>query len=217
MYSKSCILLTISIILLVIISNTACTKKKSNFFKVETKNILTDESIQATNSNSLDEEKPIQLDVKTKQKIESIIQQPITDKLSCPDEMINFILPNSQEDNWFIEKKFVNSDAITIINELIKIPEGYFPEDIKILGVVIQNNIAYVNLSKEIECSSNGIYRSDHYLEINLKSIVNTLCLNQSLNITSVQFLVEGKADNLLGSMMIYPPLTPDIELTDIN
>jgi germination protein M len=80
------------------------------------------------------------------------------------------------------------------------------PQNSKILSVVIKNNIAYINFSKEFEFNQYGRESTVNQL----KQIVFTA--TEFANIKSVQFMIEGKIKNYLGGegVIINKPLTRD-------
>jgi len=78
------------------------------------------------------------------------------------------------------------------------------PTNTKILSVYIKNNIAYIDLSKDFQYNSYG--RESTLAQ--LKQIVYTT--TEFSNISSVQFLIEGKVQTYLGGegVLINKPLS---------
>ncbi|MGD9676780.1 MAG: GerMN domain-containing protein [Vulcanibacillus sp.] len=103
---------------------------------------------------------------------------------------------NDEGTGWMTTvQKDLPADPEIIINELITNEITFIPKDTKLLSFEVKDNIAYVNLSKEFENMSLG----DFNIWISIYTIVNTLCLNEELNIDSVQFLIEGEIQHFIG------------------
>lgn len=124
-------------------------------------------------------------------------------------DYIKFFYYDNSNHNWSVEKKMLPADAELIVNELIKSKNNLIPKDTKLLSFEVKDNIAYVNLSKDFEdittLGDNGIWK-------NIYTIVNTLCLNESLHIDSVKFMLDGKEEQYIGSTITSEPIKPNID-----
>lgn len=118
---------------------------------------------------------------------------------------IKLFYPGDSYNNWLIEEKKLPIDPALVVNELINNSNSKIPKDTKLLSLEVKDNIAYVNLSKEFEDMTNlgdmGIWQI-------IYSIVNTLCLNESLNINSVQLLLDGKIEQFIGDTITDKPIS---------
>lgn len=126
--------------------------------------------------------------------------------------IIKLIYPDSGFEYWLIVEEELIADPSVVINELINNPNTRIPKETQLLSFEIIDNIAYVNLSKEFAELSLG----DNVISANLQTIVNTLCLNEDLNIDAVQFLIEGKIEMAIGSSVGDRTYTTSIKLIDL-
>lgn len=113
-----------------------------------------------------------------------------------------------------LEERFVEQLTPEIlINELIlgpAIPENIktIPEGTQLLGITIENEVAYVNFSREIVDNHWGGSAGEF---MTLGSIANTLAMNETLGITEVQILVEGEViETLAGHFDTSIPIKPN-------
>ena len=106
--------------------------------------------------------------------------------------------------------------ADIVVNELIKGPkekdlQPTIPAETKLLSLKIADNVAYVNLSKEIQAKHWGGSTGEI---MTVYSIVNTLA-DLNIGIEKVQILVEGeKQQTLVGHLDTFEPLTPMWDIT---
>lgn len=128
--------------------------------------------------------------------------------LYYPDESGEYLIaskhifeidPDDKDDNLYED----------IVEELIEGPDNpregvsVIPKKTKVLGVVIKNKIAYVNLSKYFETHFPGGSTSEIMI---IGSIVDTLTNLEEID--KVQILVEGKKiDSLSGHFDLTSPL----------
>lgn len=85
-----------------------------------------------------------------------------------------------------------------IISETIKRNDKCFNQETKVLNVTVKDKIAYVDLSKEFDDQNTN---SSALARLKVSSIVNGLCLNNSLDIDGVYFLIEGKQQEGVAGM----------------
>lgn len=78
----------------------------------------------------------------------------------------------------------------SIIRETIKMNSNCINQNTKLFDVKVKNRIAYVNFSNEFDDPNTN---SSSAAEMKINSIVNGLCLNKSLNIDGVKFLINGE------------------------
>ncbi|WP_242942403.1 GerMN domain-containing protein [Hathewaya proteolytica] len=107
------------------------------------------------------------------------------------------------------------SDLEQVLYELFKGAESkeltcVIPKDVKIKSVNVKDNIAYVDFDKSIEGKIQGSCGEIMFTY----SIVNTLTLNKSLNISGVKFYVDGNVVESLGGHLDHSEvMEPDLDL----
>lgn len=98
-----------------------------------------------------------------------------------------------------------------IVEELIKGPRNpelsvTIPKEARLLSIKVDNGVAYVDFSKEIQTKHWGGSAGE---AMTIYSVVNSLA--QVPGIKQVQFLVEGKKqESLVGHIDITGPITPN-------
>ncbi|OGO76999.1 MAG: hypothetical protein A2Y23_03200 [Clostridiales bacterium GWB2_37_7] len=126
---------------------------------------------------------------------------------------IKFIMLHQKEHRWVAtEKEVKDATPEAVINELLKFPM-IFPEGTELLNFEVKERIAYVDMSSEFNSYNLG----SSGIEQIIYSIVNTLSLNESLGITGVQFLIEGKVEEYIGEFIADEILKPNIKLSDLE
>lgn len=130
-------------------------------------------------------------------------------KSTTNKEYIKLFYPDANVEYWLIEEKELAVDPSVVVNELIKNKNNLIPTETELIDIKIENNIAYVNLSKSFENLSLG----DTGIWINIYTIVNTLTLNENLNIDYVQLLIDGEIRQFIGDTITVKPIAPNIEL----
>jgi len=112
------------------------------------------------------------------------------------EDFIKFFIPDRYAMYWLIEEKPIhNNDLKAIVNEVIKHKNSRIAEGTKLLSIEVKDRIANVNLSKEFNSYNLGSCGT----LCSIYTIVNTLCLNESLGIDGVKFLIEGKSVKTIG------------------
>lgn len=102
----------------------------------------------------------------------------------------------------------------TVVRELIKGPSSSelkrtIPPETSLLSLSVENGVARVNLSREVQNSHYGGSAGESML---IYSIVNSLA--ETTGINQVQFLVEGnKVESFYGHIGITEPLQPNTSL----
>lgn len=125
---------------------------------------------------------------------------------------IKFIMLDPKH-NWVAKEKEVKgATPESVINELLKFPK-IFPEGAELLNFEVKEQIAYVDMSSEFDSYNLG----SSGIEQIIYSIVNTLCLNESLDIIGVKFLIEGKEEEFIGELVANEVLKPNIKLSDLE
>ena len=122
---------------------------------------------------------------------------------------IKLLYPDSNVEYWLVEEKKLPLDPKAVVEELIRNKNNMIPKETKLLDIRVENRVAYVNLSQEFEDLSNG----DTPGWINIHTIVNTLTLNESLNIDYVQLLLEGKIEQFIWDTITDKPKPSSTEL----
>jgi len=127
---------------------------------------------------------------------------------------IKFIIPDSRfYDVWIVdEKQIKDTTPQAIIKELLKYPK-IFPEGSKLLNIQVKEYIAYVDMNNEFDSYNLGSSGTNEILY----SIVNTLCLNESLGINGVKFLIEGKEVKYIGEFVADSVKKPHIKLSELE
>lgn len=113
--------------------------------------------------------------------------------------------------------QMTNPSPKSVLQQLIKGPASKnlfatMPDDITVIDVSVEEGIAYVNFSKEMGEAINGNYGTSTASQFLLYAIVNTLALNESLEIDQVKILVEG-ADIELGPFGKIGPQKPNLDI----
>ncbi len=104
--------------------------------------------------------------------------------------------------------------AEAIVEELIKGPQSpelsrTIPPETKLLGLRVENGVAYVDFSREIQTKHWGGSAGE---AMTIFSVVNSLA--RLPGIEKVQFLVEGKAqESLVGHADTTQPIAPNWDL----
>lgn len=118
------------------------------------------------------------------------------------------------------EERILDTEEIIgeiIVNELIKGPgikstlKPIFPKDTKLISFSIKNNIALVNLSKEVQSNMDAIKE-----EVCLKAIVSSLDKLDSINEILIQ-VESGSVKTLGGNFDISNPLKKGSGFTRIK
>ena len=126
---------------------------------------------------------------------------------------IKFIIPDEKGLDWVVKEKEVKgATPEAVINELLKYP-NLFPKDTELLNIEVKEQIAFVDMSSEFDSYNLG---SSGIIAI-IYSIVNTLSLNESLGITGVQFLIEGKVEEYIGEFIADEVIKPNIKLSELK
>lgn len=112
------------------------------------------------------------------------------------EDYIKIFYSDSQAMYWLIEEEKIAVNPKVIVEYLIACEKTSIPKNTDLLSLEVKDNVAYVNLSKEFECFEKG----DLVISINMGTIVHTLCLNESLNINKVVFLLEGDRVTTIGA-----------------
>lgn len=126
---------------------------------------------------------------------------------------IKFIMLHNKEHRWIaIEKKMKDVTPEMVLRELLQFPM-VFPKKTKLLHFEVRDSIAYVDMNREFDSYNLGTTG----IEQIIFSIVDTLCLNESLGVTGVQFLIEGKKVGTIGEFMVDDVIRPNITLEDLE
>lgn len=139
------------------------------------------------------------------------IQQKETVKLYFSDNQAMFLKPEVREVTVQGEPL-----AEVVVKELIKGPTEKdllktVPPETKLLSLQVEDGIAYLNLSKEVQTKHWGGTTGEM---MTVYSIANTLT-DLNIGIKKVQFLVEGeKQETLVGHLGTFEPITPDWYMT---
>lgn len=150
-------------------------------------------------------------------------QPPISSKPLEQEEMIKLYFSDDQAMYLKPEVRQVTVKGETladvVVQELIKGPENEnllatIPAETKLISLKIADNVAYVNLSKELQCKHSGGSTGEI---MTVYSIVNTL-IDLNIGIEQVQLLVEGeKQETLVGHLDTFEPLLPEWGLTTLG
>ena len=86
------------------------------------------------------------------------------------------------------------------------------PEDTKLRGISVEGGVCTVNLSPEFLAA---LPQDEQSARLLLYSIVNTLCMQEDLSISTVQILADGHAIESIGGVPASVPLEPDWTLLE--
>ena len=117
-----------------------------------------------------------------------------------------FVASADMSDLVISTKKADPTNLAAIVEETIKLNATCISPNTKVLGIKVDNNTAYVNLSREFDDPNTN---SSAAAIIKINSIVNVLCLNEVLNIKSVVFLIEDKQLESVGPILTNNPISP--------
>lgn len=194
---------SILLIVLITVSLVACnTNNKSidNNLEKEKNNIIIDER-EEDNENNIEEENQVEEPTsKTNYEKKVVILYFVNNEyINTGDENLEKLIP---------EKRTVECGDIsleeTIVKELMKGPENnnlstLIPTNVKLLGVEVSDNTAFVNFSQK------NLYGSSMEETFTINQIVGSLL--ELDNIEKVQFLIDGKkAESLMGHFDIAEP-----------
>lgn len=150
------------------------------------------------------------------------LEQSLEDEEEAPDgpaesaeDSAVLYFSNKEADKLVKEKREIKVSEQemkkAILEELIKGPEDpglerTIPEDVKVLGVTVEEGIASTDFSGEMRSSHWGGSTGEI---LTVYSIVNTL--GELSDVEQVRFLIEGEEiDTLLGHMDLSEPVHPD-------
>lgn len=124
---------------------------------------------------------------------------------------IELYVPDDNLSKWVIEEEKVDISELKNVIEALKDTEKCcIPKDTEVNSIKIENEIAYIDLSKDFDDSQTG---SSAAVKVKIYSIVNTLCLNECFNVDGVKFLIDGKEVETIGPMDVSLIKTPKLEL----
>ena len=107
--------------------------------------------------------------------------------------------------------------ASTVFTALLEGPRyqelsGLMPEGTKLRGISVEGGVCTVNLSSEFMA---GLPKEEQSARLLLYSIVDTLCMQEKLSISTVQILSDGHAIESIGGVPASMPLEPDWTLLE--
>ena len=107
--------------------------------------------------------------------------------------------------------------ASTVFTALLEGPRyqeltSLMPEGTKLGGISVQGGVCTVNLSSEFMA---GLPKGEQAARLLLYSIVDTLCMQEKLSISTVQILSDGHAIESIGGVPASMPLEPDWTLLE--
>ena len=86
------------------------------------------------------------------------------------------------------------------------------PEDTRLRSILVEGGVCTVSLSPEF---LTGLPEEEQAARLLLYSIVNTLCMQEDLSVTSVQILADGHTLESIGGVPASAPLEPDWTLLE--
>lgn len=117
------------------------------------------------------------------------------------ENTINLYVANNDVSKLTLEKIDIPKENLEeIISETINRNEQSFNPNTKVLNITVKDRIAYVDLNKEFDDPNTN---SSALARLKVFSIVNGLCLNKSLNIDGIYFLIEGEQQEGVAGMGI--------------
>ena len=127
------------------------------------------------------------------------------------EKLIELYVPDDNISKWVVEEKNVDiSELKNVITALKDTEKCCIPKETEVNSIIIENKIAYVDLSKDFDDSQTG---SSAAVKVKIYSIVNTLCLNECFNVDGVIFLIDGKEVETIGPKDVSLIKTPKLEL----
>jgi germination protein M len=117
-----------------------------------------------------------------------------------------YVLPSDGSQNLAAKKMKIKAakgqEALAALQAVVENNVKSFPKGTKVLGLVVKDGLATINMSKEFLAKGQGEYERT----MSLYAIVNTL--TEFPDIKKVLFQAEGKKIDVLGQMDMSEPLT---------
>lgn len=130
-------------------------------------------------------------------------------------EYIKIFYPDNNVEVWLIKEEKIENSIESIFNYLIKDNDLLIPDNLVLNNFSINESILTIDISEHIIFDPNtGIHSGDKVVFINLSSIVNTYCLNETLNIDEVIFLINGVKVDTIGAISNKTPFKPNATLS---
>lgn len=126
---------------------------------------------------------------------------------------VKFFIPDSQLNYWLIEERGLNDPTPKRVVEVImELDQFGFQNGLELHNVEVLNGIANVNLNDKFEYYDIG----DTGNYTNMLIIINTLCLNESMGVKAVQFMIDGEIIGSIGGSITDKPMYPNATLQPI-
>jgi len=190
------------LVLVIAFTLVSCTSEKPGDLDVEKPQ---DNEDIIEDNNSEDEDENPQEPISENNKEEVVLYFANNEYIETGSEDLDKVLP----ENRIIEYNNTSLEE-EIVRELMKGPEleelsTSIPETVKLLGVKVENKIAFVDFAAE------GLNGGSLQEDLTIMQIVNTLLELDSVE--KVQFLIDGKeSESLMGHMDIMEPYDSKLE-----
>ena len=117
-----------------------------------------------------------------------------------------YVLPDDGSQSLVLKKVKIKAEQgqeeLAVLQAVVENNAKSFPKGTKVLGLIVKDGLATVNLSKEFLTKGQGEYERT----MSLYAIVNSL--TEASTVKKVLFQAEGKKIEVLGQMDLEGPLT---------
>ena len=177
-----------------IISMFGCSNDENS--KTDLSNVSNEQSKDLSNIESMSDDSSIS----ENSNVESSVEESLPESAS----KVNIYVPSSSDDDLdlckVIEYQY-NGTIEDLINTMIKV--NALPKGTKLLSFKIENEIAYIDLSKEYSDAMIGSFAELQYVIALVNTIID--CYDDTDNVSKVRYTVEGKDLDVGGGIHDVP------------
>jgi len=160
--------------------------KKDENSKTELSNVSDEQSKDLSNTESSEQSMSDNSSISENSNVESSVEESLPE--NAPK--VNIYVPSSADEDLckVIEYQY-NGTIEGLINTMIK--ANALPKGTKLLSFRIENEIAYIDLSKEYSDAMIGSFAELQYVIALVNTIID--CYDDTDNVNKVRYTVEGK------------------------
>jgi len=126
------------------------------------------------------------------------------------DEQAQYLLPEEREISPLTINKAFEQLVLGPNNKNLY---STLPPKVELIDVYIENNIAVLNINKELYLAMNGNYGTSTASRMLLNSLVGTIVYNEVFQVDGIKILIEGKDDVSLGQYGVLNIIYPNEEV----
>lgn len=162
--------------------------------KTDLSNVSNEQSKDLSNIESMSDDSSIS----ENSNVESSVDESLPENAS----KVNIYVPSSSDEDLckIIEYQY-NGTIEGLINTMIKV--NALPKGTKLLSFKIENEIAYIDLSKEYSDAMIGSFAELQYVIALVNTIID--CYDDTDNVSKVRYTVEGKDLDVGGGIHDVP------------